>query len=42
MDEYKQPSQWCKEKQEEALGRGDVEEAMNYFKLAEEWKGRGY
>lgn len=42
MDEYKQPLQWCKEKQEEVLERGDVEEAMNYFKLAEEWKWRGY
>lgn len=41
MDNYKKPSQWCTEKQEQALERGDVDTAMNYFQLFQLWQSRG-
>lgn len=42
MDNYEKPSEWCKRKQNEALERGDQQEAYNYFLLAQEWERRGY
>ncbi|QXV82338.1 hypothetical protein bas06_0085 [Escherichia phage KarlJaspers] len=41
MDSYIKPSQWCAQKQEEALERGDTETAMHYFEMYNLWKGRG-
>lgn len=35
------PSDFCKRKQEEALERGDTEEALQYYDLADFWMQKG-
>lgn len=35
------PSDYCKRKQEEALNRGNTEEALHYYELAKMWMQRG-
>lgn len=41
MDSLLKPSDWCRQKQNECLERGDTESAMHYFEMCEVWKGRG-
>lgn len=35
------PSDFCKRKQEEALERGDTEEALRYYELTKQWMEKG-
>ncbi|ARK07666.1 hypothetical protein [Citrobacter phage CF1 DK-2017] len=41
MPEHIKPSQWCAQKQEEALERGDTDTALHYFEMFQLWKSRG-
>lgn len=41
MSDYKKPSQWCAEKQEEALEAGDQQTALDYFQLYQHWSSKG-
>lgn len=41
MDLNLSPSDWCKQKQEDCLERGDTDSAMHYFEMYNHWKRAG-
>jgi len=41
LDSEQSPSEWCKEKVQEYLEKGDEESAMDYFNLQGLWESRG-
>lgn len=41
MDLPLSPSEWCKQKKDECLERGDTDSAMHYFEMEQLWSGQG-